>query len=127
MRVIMPQNNNMVEIGRDHWRASSTISAQAGTTSAVCPGSCQEAFKDLLRDSTTSMGNKLQCSVILTINKCFLKFMKLPVLWSLPITSCPRAQHHRKEPIPVISAPSLQVFMNICKIEPKQSFQQRHR
>lgn len=51
--------------------------------------------------------------------------MKLPVLWFVPITSYPGMEHHQKEHVPIISAPSLQVFMNICKIEPKQSFQPR--
>lgn len=51
----------------------------------------QMAFEDLqkARDSTTSLGNPCQCSVTLTVKKCFLVFTGNLLCWFVPVVSHP--------------------------------------
>lgn len=66
----------MVGVGSHLWRSSGPLPPQAGPHRASCQGPCSDGFLNIYTDGdpTASLGNPCQCSITLTVKKCFLVF-----------------------------------------------------
>ena len=96
----------------------STGPAQARPFRVHFPGPGPDSFwinsKD--GDFITSQRNLCQCSVTLTVKKCFLVLRKNLPFFFVPIASVPVTGYHWKEPVSVFFAPSLQVLVHVDEI-----------
>lgn len=97
----------------------SNTPSQARWPRADYPGLCPDRFWIISKDgdSTTSMGHLHQCSITLSVKKCFLVFGEnLPEFWLVPVASSPVSGHHWNEPGSISFVPSLQVFIDMGEI-----------
>lgn len=83
-------NHRMVEAGRDFWRSSCPIPVLKQAYLEQSAQTMSRRFSSVSKDSnlTTAIGHLFQCSVILTVNRCFLMFRQnLPcyILCLLPL------------------------------------------
>lgn len=100
------QNHRKVEFGRNLWRPSGQTVCSRKATYRQLPMTMSSWFFSTSKegDSTTSMGNLCQCSVIFTVKKCFFMFRRnllhfslcpLPTDENVPIANGDGQIHHQ--------------------------------
>lgn len=86
--ITQSQNRRIVEVGRNPHLVQSPCSRKA--TQNQFPRTMSKWILNISKgeDSTTSLGNLLQCSITVTVKKCFLMFEGLLCFSLCPLPLC---------------------------------------